>query len=104
MRHCAVPHSCSLGRHNGHIYYLLAPDRPRRSALLAALKRDGIDATSHFSPLHLSPAGRKFGRIAGPLAVTENVAERLVRLPLHLHLTEQDQDKVIDAVIGALRS
>ena len=36
----------------------------------------------HYVPLHDSPAGRRLGRACGELAVTEDLAARLVRLPL----------------------
>ena len=36
----------------------------------------------HYVPLHNSPAGRRLGRACGELAVTEDLAARLVRLPL----------------------
>ena len=53
--------------------------------------------------MHSSPAGRKFGRAHGDLLVTEDLADRLVRLPLWVGL-EQVQDRVIDAVISAIGS
>lgn len=84
--------------HNGHIYHLLLADASRRSAMLAELNRDGIGAVFHFVPLHNSPAGRRYGRVPGSLAVTEDVASRLIRLPLHMLMSERDQIAVIDSV------
>jgi dTDP-4-amino-4,6-dideoxygalactose transaminase len=92
----------AAARHNGHIYHLLIPDAASRQSLLGQLARDGIGATFHYVPLHTSPAGRKYGRTSGSLATTEDVARRMVRLPLHLSLTERDQGKVIDSVMRAL--
>lgn len=73
---------------NGHMFYLLTPDAASRSALLAHLKAAGVHAVFHYVPLHASPAGRRFGRVAGALPVTENLADRLVRLPLYYNLDE----------------
>ncbi len=94
-----VPADCG---HNGHIYYLLVPDASRRPEVLAALNRNGVNAVFHYVPLHSSPAGLKFGRACGPLPVTEDVAGRLIRLPLHLAMSARDQDEVIEAVTGVL--
>ncbi len=88
--------------HNGHIYYLLLADPAQRPGLLARLGSAGVTAAPHFVPLHTSAAGKKYGRVAGSLATTENIAGRLVRLPLHLSMSTDEQDHVIDAVIRAI--
>jgi hypothetical protein len=54
----------------------------------------------HYQPLHLSDMGRKFGGKQGQCPVTEEVADRLLRLPLFHGLSAQDQGDVIAAVRG----
>lgn len=71
---------------NGHMFYLFTRTAAERGALLAHLKTAGVHAVFHYVPLHSSPAGRKFGRTAGALPFTENLADRLVRLPLYYGL------------------
>jgi len=73
---------------NGHMFYLFTRSAAERSALLAQLKTAGVHAVFHYVPLHASPAGRKFGRSAGALPVTEDRADRLVRLPLFYNLDD----------------
>lgn len=73
---------------NGHMFYMFTRTAAERAALLAHLKAAGVHAVFHYVPLHSSPAGRKFGRTAGPLPVTEDLAERLVRLPLYFNLDD----------------
>lgn len=73
---------------NGHMFYLLTQDAEARGALLAHLKTADVHAVFHYVPLHASPAGRRFGRTAGDLTVTENIADRLVRLPLFFDMDE----------------
>lgn len=73
---------------NGHMFYLFTRSATERGALLAHLKAAGVHAVFHYVPLHASPAGRKFGRSAGALPVTEDLAERLVRLPLFYNLDD----------------
>jgi dTDP-4-amino-4,6-dideoxygalactose transaminase len=79
IRRPVVPPEC---RHNGHLYYLLTESLEDRTRLLAELGKQGIQALFHYVPLHSSPAGRKYGRVAGDLACTDAAADRLVRLPL----------------------
>jgi len=73
---------------NGHMFYVIARTATERSALLAHLKSAGVHAVFHYVPLHASPAGRKFGRSAAALPVTENLADRLLRLPLFYNLDD----------------
>ncbi|WP_246660733.1 dTDP-4-amino-4,6-dideoxygalactose transaminase [Tardiphaga sp. vice154] len=86
---------------NGHIYYLLLPDQPKRDALIAALRAESINAVFHYIPLHSAPAGQRFGRTVGNLGRTDDLSARLVRLPLWIGLGD-DVDIVADAVKRAL--
>jgi dTDP-4-amino-4,6-dideoxygalactose transaminase len=88
--------------HNAHMYYLLLPDRTRRDRVLDGLAHRGINAVFHYVPLHSSPAGRKLGRAAGELPVTNDIAGRLVRLPLWIGMGEADVRRVADAVTAVL--
>jgi dTDP-4-amino-4,6-dideoxygalactose transaminase len=75
----------------------MAPSAPARQQWLAAFRAAGIGALFHYVPLHSAPAGRRFGRAHGELAVTDDVSSRIVRLPLHLRLSLEEQDAIIAA-------
>jgi dTDP-4-amino-4,6-dideoxygalactose transaminase len=94
LRRPIVPANCD---HNGHIYYLLMPDRSGRMRLIDGLERLGIYAPFHYVPLHSSPAGLHFGRAHGALPVTDRAGECLVRLPTWIGL-EPQLESVIDGV------
>jgi dTDP-4-amino-4,6-dideoxygalactose transaminase len=83
------------------MYYVLLPDLDSRTALIAALAAQNIQSVFHYVPLHSSPAGRRYGRAAGPLPVTEDLSDRLLRLPLWLGL-EEHQVPIIRALTAAL--
>ncbi|MCC6610807.1 MAG: dTDP-4-amino-4,6-dideoxygalactose transaminase [Burkholderiales bacterium] len=83
---------------NGHMFYILACDLAERTALIQHLKARGIYAAFHYVPLHSSPAGRRHGRAASALAVTDDISSRLVRLPLYWSLAESEVSEVVDAV------
>lgn len=97
VQRACIPEWC---KHNAHMYYLLLPDLGARSQFIDALRQRGVAAVFHYVPLHSSPAGRRFGRPHGELAVTDSVSARLVRLPLWPGV-EAYQSEVIDAVISA---
>ncbi|MEP7309722.1 MAG: dTDP-4-amino-4,6-dideoxygalactose transaminase [Acidobacteriota bacterium] len=99
IRRPIVPDACG---HNAHMYYLLTGDGVVRANVLAALNEAGIGAVFHYVPLHSSPAGRRYGRAVGPFAVTDDVAARLIRLPLWPDLSVQQMDTVIGGVHRAL--
>jgi dTDP-4-amino-4,6-dideoxygalactose transaminase len=80
------------------MFYLLMPSPTARRAIIEHLRNDGIHATFHYLPLHLSPMGRRFGGSAGDCPVTEDVSDRLERLPLSGGLTPEEQSRVISAV------
>lgn len=92
LRRPVIPENCA---HNAHMYYvLLAPGIDRR-VLLEEFKRKDISAVSHYVPLHSSPAGQRYGRTHGDLTVTNSSSERLVRLPLWIGITEEQQETVV---------
>ncbi|MBA2653438.1 MAG: dTDP-4-amino-4,6-dideoxygalactose transaminase [Gammaproteobacteria bacterium] len=82
--------------HNAHIYYLIAPTEQEGTQLRQFLASQGITAPHHYIPLHLSPAGKKFGKPVESLPVCESIYKRIVRLPLWEGFTG------IEAVIGAI--
>ena len=81
-----------------HMFYLLLPSLEMRQALTAHLKSRGIMAVFHYLPLHLSGMGLRFGGKPGDCPTTENVSDRLLRLPFYNSLTEGDQARIVGAV------
>lgn len=96
---CRMPTCPSECRHNAHLFYLLVDTvQGERDRLIAHLKEKDINAVFHYVPLHTSPMGLGMGYKEGDLPVTEDLSERLVRLPCYYELTRKDQDRVIDEV------
>ena len=90
-----VPPEC---QHNGHIYFVLLDAAVDRDQVLHAMREQGVVATFHYVPLHSAPAGRRWGRAVGDMAVTDSSARRLLRLPLWIGLDEGRQERVIDTL------
>jgi len=87
--HCEQPY---------HMFYLLLPSLEKRQALISHLKEQGILAVFHYLPLHLSEMGQRFGGRPGDCPVTEDVSDRLLRLPFYHGLTQDDQARVVEAI------
>jgi dTDP-4-amino-4,6-dideoxygalactose transaminase len=98
LRRPIVPANCT---HNAHMYYLLLDDLADRTHFIESLKAKDIGAVFHYIPLHSSPAGMKYGRADGALPVTDDISDRLVRMPLWCGL-EEHMDAVLAAADAAL--
>ncbi|EGE60346.1 UNVERIFIED_ORG: dTDP-4-amino-4,6-dideoxygalactose transaminase [Rhizobium esperanzae] len=85
--------------HNGHIYHVRFTNLERREEARRKLVAEGIGGVTHYVPLHSSPAGERFGRAASSMAVTDETADTLLRLPLHGGLTEADIARVASRVL-----
>jgi dTDP-4-amino-4,6-dideoxygalactose transaminase len=96
-----IPDDCDS---NHHLFYILLRDERARNGLMAHLKSRGVHAVFHYIPLHTAPMGRRYGGHEGQLPVTENLAGRLLRLPLYYDLDEADQARVVAAVTEHLES
>ena len=81
------------------MFYLLFPSLDNRQAFIQHLGQKGILAVFHYLPLHLSDMGRRFGGQAGDCPVTEQVSDRLVRLPFYYSLSPADLETVLDAIL-----
>jgi dTDP-4-amino-4,6-dideoxygalactose transaminase len=87
--HCQQPY---------HMYYLLLPSLEEREALISHLQAREINSVFHYLPLHLSSMGQSFGGEEGDCPVTEDVSDRLLRLPFYNELTETDQSRVVTGI------
>lgn len=89
-------------RHNGHIFFVVLADAPERDQVIARMASRGVPAVQHYEPLHASPGAKGRTRQAGSLEVTEAIAPRLLRLPLHAELEGGDLERVVEALTAAV--
>ena len=100
VRRPIVPAGC---KHNAHMYYLLLGDHIERYKFLERLQERGVRSVFHYVPLHSSPGGVRFGRVSGAMTVTDDLAPRLVRLPLWVSLEDTQQNRVIEKIKQVLQ-
>jgi dTDP-4-amino-4,6-dideoxygalactose transaminase len=82
------------------MFHVLLPSLRVRQALIGHLKAAGILAVFHYQPLHLSPMGAKFGGKKGDCPVTEDVSDRLLRLPFYNDLSAKELERVASALLA----
>ncbi|MFD0656403.1 DegT/DnrJ/EryC1/StrS family aminotransferase [Thermocatellispora tengchongensis] len=71
--------------------------------MLDALREAGVQAQIHYPvPIHLQPAFAGLGRGPGDFPVTEAAAGEILSLPMHPHLTPEDQERVAEALVKAV--
>ena len=93
LRRPIIPEDC---QHNAHMYYVLLASDINRDEVLEFFKLNDIASVFHYVPLHSSPAGERYARVHGEMDVTDRQSERLIRLPMWVGLTPEQQDKVAD--------
>jgi Predicted pyridoxal phosphate-dependent enzyme apparently involved in regulation of cell wall biogenesis len=87
--------------HVWHLYVVRVPDRDR---VLKELHAAGIGAGIHYpTPVHLTGAFASLGYRPGSFPVAERVAGQVLSLPMHPHLTADQQERVVEVLAGALR-
>jgi dTDP-4-amino-4,6-dideoxygalactose transaminase len=86
LRRPVIPEGC---QHNAHMYYLLMDSLDERSCFINAMKQLEVNCVFHYVPLHKSPYGQKVSRTHGSMHITENLADRLIRLPMWIGLQSE---------------
>ena len=89
--HCEQPY---------HMFYVLLPSLDMRQRLIKHMKTAGILCVFHYLPLHLSDMGRRFGGKEGDCPVTEEMSDRLLRLPFYNDLSAADQAYVVETILS----
>jgi dTDP-4-amino-4,6-dideoxygalactose transaminase len=92
-----VPEGCDQAY---HMFYLLLPSLEDRQRLIRHLQSRGITAVFHYLPLHLSTMGQQLGGRPGDCPVTEDLSDRLLRLPFFYDLSDADQQTVIQELLA----
>jgi dTDP-4-amino-4,6-dideoxygalactose transaminase len=89
---------------NEHVWHLYVVRVADRDELLRRLHADGIGAGVHYPvPVHLTPAMAELGYGPGSFPVSERAASTILSLPLFPGITAAQQDRVVDALLRALR-
>jgi dTDP-4-amino-4,6-dideoxygalactose transaminase len=89
---------------NKHVWHLYVIRVPQRDRVLARLQEAGVQAGIHYPvPIHLQGAFSSLGYGRGAFPVAESIAQEIISLPMHPHLTGGQQERVAEALFDALR-
>ena len=66
------------------------------------MKKHRIATPFHYIPLHSSPAGKKYGKKIGNMQYTNEISERLLRLPLWPGLKSAELKLITDTLLNFL--
>jgi dTDP-4-amino-4,6-dideoxygalactose transaminase len=94
-----VPATCTSAH---HMFHLLMPDRQTRDRVLREAPPRGVEPTSHYVPLHSSAVGRRGTDVVVECPVTDDVSGRLVRMPYHTQMSDDDVVAVSEVVLDVL--
>ncbi|MBU1628053.1 dTDP-4-amino-4,6-dideoxygalactose transaminase [bacterium] len=93
-----LPDIATNGSTNWHIYAVRVPPE-KQVFYLQALKAEGIGASAHFVPLHLSNYGKDvLGYKEGMFPIAETFANSIIRLPIYPQLGEEDLEDIAHGV------
>ncbi len=101
LRRPVSPPECG---HNAHMYYILLEDLAERTELIAYLKQRGINPVFHYVPLHSAPKGIELSVKECLLPLTEEYADRLLRLPCYYELTLEQVAMIAEAIIDFFKN
>ena len=100
-----TPFRASYSKHVYHQYTLILSDDVNREAMINALKEKGIPTMLYY-PLacHKQKAFEQGARIVGDLKNTEWLSPRVISLPIHTEMDEEQLKFISEAVIEFLKS
>src|SRR5690606_4106858 len=84
----------------GHAYHLYVIEVEDRLGLYNYLREQNIFAQIHYIPTHLMPYYRRFGWKEEDMPHAETYYRHCISLPMFPTLTEEEQQRVIERVIG----
>ncbi|WMY79672.1 DegT/DnrJ/EryC1/StrS family aminotransferase [Citricoccus sp. I39-566] len=88
---------------NYHVWQLYTVQVEDRDRVLAELQEAGIGAVAHYpDPMHPAGAVHQLGLRHGAFPIAEAAADRLLSLPIFPHITEEQQERVVDVLVRSL--
>ena len=95
-----LPSRLGSGTGSFHMFPILMPNLESRTRLIEFTKSFDVGLAFHYVPLHSSSAGLRFGKVISLCSTTNDVSDRLVRLPLFSDIKPRDVERVIETVLA----
>ena len=97
-----LPQKLASVEQNYSMYYVILPDHNTRDRVLSHLNSVGVEATSHYMPLHRSPSGIAYSSGPSHCPVSDDISSRIVRLPFFNEIEEDQIDYVVESLIASV--
>lgn len=93
-----------LAAKESHVFHLFVIQLPKREKVMELLAAAGVQTGIHYPyPFHLQEGYRDLGYKKGAFPVTEQIAERILSLPMFPEITAEQLGYVAEQMVSALR-
>jgi dTDP-4-amino-4,6-dideoxygalactose transaminase len=99
---CSVPFAGHEGTSSHHLFTVILQEGVDRSRVMEDMKKQGIQTSIHYPPIHQFSFYRKLLPSSVDLRVTEDFGSRVVTLPLYPDMTFEQVRSVCEALRTAL--
>jgi dTDP-4-amino-4,6-dideoxygalactose transaminase len=97
----SFPENCSV---NHHAFWVIFKEKQQAVDFMAKLREHQVAAYIGYIPLHSSPMGQKLGYREDDLPLTEDLGNRIVRMPFYTELAENGLEHCISSMQLVLNS
>ncbi len=109
-----VPHAQRLGlalpfhhpgdTHADHMFYVLLPTAGMRSEVISSMRKQGVNPTFHYVPLHSAPGASVLADRYQDCPVTDDISARLLRLPMFNDIKLEEQEQVVESLCASVKA
>jgi dTDP-4-amino-4,6-dideoxygalactose transaminase len=97
LKGVAIPPAVPAGLQSVWAQYTIRLKPGQRDGLAAALKEAGVPTACYYPvPLHRQTAYKQYPCVGGRLAVTDQLAQEVISLPMHPYLAEDAQKRIVE--------
>jgi dTDP-4-amino-4,6-dideoxygalactose transaminase len=98
-----IPQILMEKKHNAHLAYIKLENEEQRNKVLKSLNKLGVPCSFHYVPLDDSQEGRRVGIVKKVCTFSLSESSRLLRLPMHNFLSEEDQAKITNDLVFSVK-
>ena len=89
----------NYNRHTFMLYSILTKNNSQRQKIITELNKKGIETRINFPPVHLQPVYvKRFNFKVDSLPITEDIANRILGLPIFIKMTNEQQDIITESI------
>ncbi|MDR2591017.1 MAG: UDP-4-amino-4,6-dideoxy-N-acetyl-beta-L-altrosamine transaminase [Oscillospiraceae bacterium] len=86
-----------------HLYTIRVNDKSKRDGVFKTLTDKNIGVNLHYIPVYLMPYYKKIGYKSGICPIAEDAYDKMITIPLHQSMTDNEVEYVIECVIEAVK-